>query len=148
MPGRGSIPTAPGQGPPIDGYVLDDLSGLFVPSALLRGMRADGTPQDVAVSDAGEVRGESDWEAMFPPRSLQYARDVGDRMRVSLDAATAGLAAGANTIGYVALKMFDQAGNYQPWYNTNVGKSVDDREAYEQQTRMEFFQKRARWTIT
>lgn len=83
---------------------------------------------------------------LHPQRALQYARDATDQLRVTLSGAA--LPVGTNTIGYVAPRMFDAAGTYQGWYNSTVWNTVDQREAYGQQTRMEFQDKRARWTIT
>ena len=51
---RGSLPTAPGSGPPIETFVLG--SGIHVPFSLLRGMKDDGTLIDIEADDNGYLR--------------------------------------------------------------------------------------------
>lgn len=51
---RGSLPTAPGSGPPIETFVLG--SGIHVPFSLLRGMKDDGTIIDIEADDNGHLR--------------------------------------------------------------------------------------------
>jgi hypothetical protein len=80
---------------------------------------------------------------LLPPRALQYARDQSDQMRVMI--------ASANTLSVQASRPFhqDSGGQQATWYSaTPQVTTMDAREQYEQQTRMEFQQQRARWSFT
>lgn len=77
------------------------------------------------------------------PATLPYSRDSVDRMRVAVDTSA--------TVGVQASRPPNQdvSGNQLTWYGQAGGVvTMDYREVYEQSTRMEFQNKRARWTIT
>lgn len=125
-------------------------NGDHVPSTMVRVFKVDGTPVDVLGTDDGKLETYDEQQAtdslIYPLRALQYARDVNDQMRVNITGNP--LPGGANTLGYVSLRMFDSNGAYVGWYNTGGAVSMDQREVYEQQTRQEFNQQVARWTFS
>ena len=73
-----------------------------------------------------------------PPRALQYARDVEDRMRVRVDA----------TAATPVFAYWGNANTNPTWYSTGAGTSIDQRSLLQEQSVANFNQVRQqRWVI-
>lgn len=105
---------------------------------------------DYSRSDAGDaamIRGLYDLidriAELQPPRALQYARDINDRMRVSID---------AFTVNGTVVPQFGNGSAHTPqaWYQTGSGFGADEpREHMKQRSEQTFNQVRTqRWVIT
>lgn len=133
---RSQILTAPGEGPGIETIVLD--SGIEIPTTVVKSLDPDDLPVELRATSDGRARVSSDEAVRFPPRALQYARDVSDQMRVI---------PGGGSSGVQFLQMWN-SNTYAPFNATGGPNSVDARDKIREMSQQSFRQQRARWVFS
>lgn len=85
---------------------------------------------------------------LLPPRALQYARDAGDRMRVTLEGSPVVPGVGAN-VNNGAVSLFSGNSNVPTtYYGTGGPNSMDTRELHQELCMQTFQAKRSKWAFT